>query len=560
MAEVVHGEPIKLYNVNKRKNSTHIPNEVWFYLDPNGDLYAQTKVVYKQPTNILQPVVILAIDREDESEEGSGEFDSYWVQKCNYAKLGQRYYWIREITSVRRDHWQFTLDVDPLATWVRYIKETRAFVEYWNGANLELIDTRLPRRTNGSSSAISIANPWGPTKHYIVGVITETGFKFYKLASYAAYQTLMTSVTQWLDTVYDQIIAAMPADPKPTSTAEDATVGTAIGNSAKDTIKAFVYMGDCVEWLFKSIYLWIKAGFSKDKIASFLTTALYYPCDVLINAGGGSENIKMGNFDTGISGTVITQFDQRVQVNFDVFASIFPTSAYQAAWGRRQQFVSWSLYIPYFGVVALPADLVVAGSSIITIEYNTNITTGACNIRVALKAFKDATSAITLETGTIQIGSPINIGFSANNFSSAVSSGVGVAAGAVMMATGNTLGGIKGLAMAAGGAMTTANNAMHFGEAITPIGSSVSGASGGVRLLNSDPEGMITLTRYSFDVSEQESNMAPVIGVPCFQVKNLSSVKGYVKCNGASVSGKGMTGDEMDIVNAYLNNGMYIED
>lgn len=573
MAEPANGFQLKIYNVDKRRNSTKQPNEVWFYEDPDGDLYISAFCTFKQPTNILEPTVILAVDREDKSEEGSGEFDSYWLVKCNYAQLLGRYYWIKEMTSVSRDHWAIKLFADPLATFKNWIGETEIFAEYWGGGNYELIDTRLPRRTNGHSSGVQFGSLWQSNKQFIVGIISENGFDYYDLQTYSNYQQLMANVNNWLDTTIDMLIAELPnaqdyikpeTGPGSGSTDEGNTAGvaSAIKGISKGIGDVFLgagkFGGDLAIWLLEALSTWIQQGFSKDKIASLVTTAWFYPARVAPTIGGAAVPIKIGNYETNISGVKINQLVYRTDHTLTVPNELSPIEE-GSAWYGREQFCHWNLYVPYMGNLAIPADLCRAGSSIITIETNINIGSGACNFRVAIKGFAGATTAITLASTTVQIGGAMNMGTAVNNTTGAVSSGLNGVAGAVAVAAGMATGGAAGLAMTAGGAITCANSAVHFADSVSPVGTTISGASGGCCLEVATPEGTITLTRYCFKVSDNPQNLAKIIGTPKFGVTKVKSCGGYVKANGASFSAKMATADEIEVINAYLNNGLYYE-
>lgn len=556
------GLPIKIYSLSKRRNSTKQPNDVWFYVDPDGDLLLQTKCTFKEPTDIYEPTVILAIDRENTSDTGSGEYDSYWLAtRANYAHFNGRYYWITGLKSMRRDHWEITLAVDPLATYKNWIGETKVFAEYWGGGNIEFIDTRLPRRTNGKSASAQFGSLFTSGRQYIVGVISETGFKYYDVQSYQNLQVLLSQTATWLDNVIENIINNAPDVSEESGWASGGNyenmgaISTNIKVMGKQMYNAIKYIKDGTEWVFNSIYLWLKSGLSKDKIASMITSVMFYPVQVA-PISSGVESIKLGDFDTGVSGKRIDTLTGRFTGEYSVPGNL---GDFNYAWYRRGQFCSWSLYVPYFGVVQIPSDLIVAGSSIITIEANLNIPSGACNFRVALKSFAAATSAITLSTGNCQLGGYMNVGTQQQNTAGATASIVGAVAGAALAVAGNEFGAAKGLAMQISGASSAAANAIHFGESMTPIGTSISGASGGVALEPGLPEGTITLTRYNFEVSASQDEIRDTIGTPKFAPATVKSCSGYVKASGASFECRTASAAEIDIVNSYLNNGMYYE-
>ena len=207
----------------------------------------------------------------------------------------------------------------------------------------------------------------------------------------------------------------------------------------------------------------------------------------------------------------------------------------------------------------MPSDLVVPGSSIVEIDSVINIGSGACNIRVALKAFASASSDITLVSGNCQIAGFLNVGVSQQNTAGAVASGIGTIAGVATAVAGMGLETGRGVAMAISGASAAAANSVHFAENMTPIGNVINGASGGVKLDSSIQSGIITLNKYYFEVSCEPSSITKTIGNPCFQNKSVKSCAGYVKASGASFSAKMASAEEIDTLNAYLNSGLYYE-
>lgn len=563
MAEVKNGLRLKLYNFNKRRNSTKQPNEKWIYQHDDGDLYLSAMVVFKAPTDLLQPTILLAVDREDkDTETGSGEFDSYYLQYCNYAALNNRYYWIDKIVSVRKDHWEISLISDPLATFKNWIGDTRVFAEYTGNKNIELVDTRLPRETNGGSTSTQFGTMFPDGGSYIIGVISESGFDYYDVQSYGNLQQILASVNDWIDLAFTSAMEEAPtpsggdsyssggkSDDMAPLTANLANVGKQIKSSVTDTIAAF-------KWLASLVHDMIKAGFSKNQIASNLTCAMYYPFEIGSSLQSIAREITIGNFKTGVTGYLINGLNHFSKRSFSVPGSMGNPDP---IWLRRGQFMSWSLYVPYLGVVQLPSDLVVPGATIIEIDSVINIGSGACNIRVALKSSADALSDITIVSGNCQVAGFLNVGVSQQNTAGAVASGIGAIAGVATAVAGAGLHTGRGVAMAISGASAAAANSVHFAENMTPIGSVINGASGGVKLDSSIQSGIITLAKYYFGVSCNPSSIKDTIGNPCFSNKTVKNCEGYVKASGASFSAKMASAEEIDTINAYLNSGLYYE-
>lgn len=559
MAEVKHGLRLKLYNFNKRRNSTKQPNEVWFYNDPDGDLYISAMVVFKAPTDLLQPTILLAVDRENKDPNtGSGEFDSYWLQNCNYAALDDRYYWIEKIISVRRDHWEVTLTSDPLATFKNWIGETKVFAEYTGNNNIELIDSRLPRRTNGSSSGEAFATPlWNAGEIYIVGVISENGFDYYKM-NYNEYSNLMKNIQTTLDLLWDTAIKNLPDSPKIPGIGADDKLGEVIKNQMTGFVNISVYLAQSLKWSLNVVYEWVKSGMSKESALSFITDVWYYPMRVLEDGVGSAQEVTLGNLKTGITANKLNGIQAYSTVNLSVPASMAPPDP---AWLGRNEFCHWNLYVPYFGNIEIPADLIRGGSSVITIDGNVNVASGMASIRVGIKGFAGANTSITLAQSNSQIGGKVNFGAGSINTQGAAVSAIGTVAGIastfVPAGKGLTEGGK--VLKAAVGLAYAGQNAMNFTSAVTPVGSCVSGSGAGVLLHESRPEGKITLTRYNFGVSATPNSLKDTIGMPTFDTRTVKNCGGYVKATGASFSAKRATAQEIDTINLALNSGLYYE-
>ena len=126
---------VYFYNNTKRHNSTALP--------PTYTEMRDCK--FKQPTSLLEPVLIVAFNTKP-----------YY----NYFSIDNRYYWITDITSLKEDLWQISGKVDVLATYRRHIQNTRAFVLYDSTANTQLPDNRLAIQTDCNAYTATANMPW----------------------------------------------------------------------------------------------------------------------------------------------------------------------------------------------------------------------------------------------------------------------------------------------------------------------------------------------------------------------------------------------------------------
>ena len=83
----------------------------------------------------------------------------------------------------------------------------------------------------------------------------------------------------------------------------------------------------------------------------------------------------------------------------------------------------------------------------------------------------------------------------------------------------------------------------------------VGGISGGA---GAGLEDYITVSVVERSVSDAVGAMRRVQGIPLFATRALSSLSGFVKTRGASVSGA-LHGDQYDTVNQMLDTGIFLE-
>ena len=121
---------------------------------------------------------------------------------------------------------------------------------------------------------------------------------------------------------------------------------------------------------------------------------------------------------------------------------------------------------------------------------------------------------------------------------------------------------INGAMTAIGGAITQnyAQAAMGLGQAILSANKhapSITGGVGGSRTALAYPY----IAEIEFRRKTEDPDDIYYVaqrGRPLCQTLQLSSLSGYIQCEGASVSGS-MTDHERDEINAFLNSGFYYE-
>lgn len=522
-----------MYSFEKRRNSTKsIPDKT--------QAKVKSKVCLKEPTSLIRPTVILAADH------GTAANHDKAIMACNYAWLLNRFYWITDIQSVTLNHWEITLEVDPMATYKNYILNTNAFICYSaRNGNGELIDSRLPRRTNGGQTKTVARLPINinPQGTYIISAISKEGIKHYALNSHQQFQSLMNAYETFINTIDDGIEM-----PNKIQTEE----GTGLEGILTTIGEGINYVGDLFVNAFEYIKKFVTQSWSVDNISDNIKQIIWYPFEI---PTAGAGNIVFGSFDTEIIGRLV---DPTTTLTMTYATPLeAPSPAFEEMWLRRRGYAEWAIHLPFAGTFPLSNDLMFGGRHV-QVDYILTIMTGNLDIYVSLVLADGGGSRRVIEThanlacGVMWGSSSIGVRSAASSIIS-LGSTVGIAG-----ASGSLLG-----ASAAGGLFSvnpaaTAQAAMNVvNEAVNDVPCVVGGFSGSYDYPDNEFDIEIYCAYYGVSQSPP-SGCAETVGIPMFRQGSLGNESGYVLCNGASVSAPATAG-EIDIINQYLNSGAFIE-
>ena len=237
--------------------------------------------------------------------------------------------------------------------------------------------------------------------------------------------------------------------------------------------------------------------------------------------GSVSRILAVGLYDNNDTCTYVTglaniSWTQRINIPWQT-----------TGWRRTQPYTQVYVYIPYIGTVMIPAGNITQETSL-DVRFSVNKRNGAMGVDIYGTA-----SGERVYTGSGSTAVSIPIGASALNAGAMVTGGIAVAAN---LLTGNVL-----------GAAANAFNSIQSNP--QSAGGIAGGAGSGLT------QDLICFTVFH-DVSDNPAAMA--LGTPAFATKSLSTLSGYIQCQGASVSGA-MTAQERTIINNYLNGGFYLE-
>ena len=239
-----------------------------------------------------------------------------------------------------------------------------------------------------------------------------------------------------------------------------------------------------------------------------------------------SERIKIGTYDTGLNGQLITQRFMSETVTIPAFDL---TGADPSGYMRKAPYMNLEMFLPFVGTVPIEWDIIgqTGAASSMLIVYD--VFTGDLVYNYSFGNFEQK------YYGNMSTNIPI----SSKTYSpTGVITGSLTAAGG--MASGSILGALEGISGAVHSVMT-------HGQ----VNGSLSSGLGGwfnqikIRLFGRLP------VRGSLEA-------ASIDGLPCEKVGQVSSHAGYIVMRNASLEIDGTEGDRI-AVNGYLNSGFFYE-
>ena len=276
-----------------------------------------------------------------------------------------------------------------------------------------------------------------------------------------------------------------------------------------------------------------------------LVSCIWVP---LTGIGGTSSNIHIGREVMTATGGKIT--DRIISFSSGLTTLNFSSNSGGAGTSmtylEKAPYCSGALYLPFVGFVSIDMD-VAAFTKSIQIDGYVDILTGDIAYNV-----KYGAARVSTYNGNLATKVPVSgAGYDAIGVSTGAMTVIGGAAAAIggLITGGMGTAVAGGLAAAVGGGVSAAKSAelhtMINGSNSSAIGASLGASPYAIILQNEPSETNLT----AFQAAH---------GMPYYEVANIGSLSGYVKCFDASVSIPG-DGDEQAIVNGYLNNGFYYE-
>lgn len=263
---------------------------------------------------------------------------------------------------------------------------------------------------------------------------------------------------------------------------------------------------------------------SLNKISDFIVSCRWYKTAPAIEAG--LRPISVGLFSTSAQGYQVAN-NPNVTVSAQWTVPKHPQAATRGAYLNGAPYSRYTISSGFTGEITLDPYLV-AQASKLNFIINMDITTGQAKIMIT-----DPDNSRTLLTTYGEYGIPIQLTATEVDAMGLVQTGAGLV---TSMATGNLLGTAAGVL-----------NALDYAQ-FTPGGKAGSGGY----IAFTQP--LLLNCEFFKIVNEDLADK----GRPLCQVKQISTLSGYLICDNADIS-LAATPGEIETVNAYLNNGMFYE-
>ena len=527
---------IYFYNITKRLNSTARP----------ATTGTKIECAFKENTSLLNPVLTLQLATKPD---------------YNYFKIDNRYYWVTDIVSIAYGRWMISGRIDALSTLKGHIQATSAFVLYDSTANTQLPDTRLAIETDVETNVNTASMPWGFT--------TGTGAGTYFIATVGEKDVLDIDIVP----TNPQSLAGLTYSANgrngtgvyaiPYSSLEQ------IGFDFKDLIDNIIACinkfnsdarsdlsfleqltittpADIVEAVVNTIFG--SANLAVDAYIEFPTRVALLLVQNLIGGGNALQNVKASYWlpfdvpDSALNGTLHTADKLALGTYTDIVSGLKRVSdpvitSVDVSVSIPWKFNDWRdvscteimLYIPLIGCISIPPE-VVKGNDTIYLRFALNLYSGDLACEIYCDGGDIGTYGANCAMNILIGDSNINMGGAVNT----VIAGV----------TRNYAGVVGGIT-----------------DTLSGMNTSVGGIGGGAGTGLSNQIKCIVRTH---NTSQEPSVLLPVIGTPTRQLKTLNG-SGFCQTMNAQLNCGSITGEpdptqtEIELVNNYLNTGVYLE-
>lgn len=460
---------------------------------------------FKEPCGINEPVFIVA---------GLSDL------KYNFCSWNGNYYWIDEVVQVTKDIKEVHCSKDPLATFKTAIENTEAYVMFGDFAHASLFkdDIRFGpdkkrQRPSGETGTGSIdmgfdRNNWT----YILVAQCCTSLGYSSVITYAMTGSVFQRVLKGFSGTVQSDIANWS--------------GTDVLDILKNfALKLFTGGGQAIDNIRSAICVPIP-------ISTFASHAVQSSTSVYI----GPYSIALENGDT-----VYIMDPSYCSGGNGVIYLNRPIASQTYKWLNSPKYCSIQITHPC-GYLEINENSLLENTQLY-IWWSLNICSGEYSIRITSETTKDS-DTISLITGSVGIDVMGFVIAGGNNMIDHLFNNAGNA----------LIGGLTG------GLMSVDTGRMSP----SGMGNSVPSGFAGIFQLSAGKEVFYDVEYYLPSIFEgsvtEYKNYCDLYGYPVGRFMSIGSISGFCQCNGASVSGaSGATESDKEIINNYLNNGIFIE-
>lgn len=460
-------------------------------LQISTESYQEVDCVLKDTTSVINPVLLL---------------QTVNVAAYNYAYIPSwnRYYFVAEPKSVE-NMWEVGLTLDPLASYKTEIGNTVCNILYATGSTKDIVDSRIPVTATPllghEMAAVDNMTITDGSGAVILGITGKGSFGSYLMKDSTEVSELLDGIDSWSSFITDNWTFT----------------------------KQLFFGGSASECLRSAIAIPLVFGGSDVSGSSAVALNLgNYPCKD--SNGNDIEGYKITKPILKYTGTISIPWQS-------------------SDWKRVSNYTSIKLYLPFIGILNLPATEL-KNDSKLKAQYAINVTSGDISVEVY-----GATSQLKVATASGNCAMPTaygSTGIDTSKLTTAVATGAG---SLVALSSAIASGGASLAAQAAIGAGFASAAAQTIG-ALGGSGEGSGGLGGGS---NQGLDKVMHCFVIQKALSDTQINLDPVIGKPVMAKGTPNQYTGYIQTDGFQLASIQAYSSEKDMINKLMDSGIYFE-
>ena len=484
-------------NVSKRRNSTL-----------QGTFSTSYDCALKAPTSLDRPTFLVSAETMD----------------YNAAKLGNRYYFIDDVVSVRQGQWEVSCILDVLATYKSDILASTQYVAYSANSNKTwLPDTRIPVLSSVEyTRSVKDSGLFSDTGFYLLTVTGKQGCKAYAVSK-GDIDNLIADLQDWAISDYETILAGT-YDP-------NAPISYSWG-STEDAIKSLAQIMSQTGAI----------GNAYQNAPQMIRSCIWVPFkESIATQGSNAETVYLGNYQTSITAKEVSARSLGVGYMLDI--------PWKYSDWRRSVCETVYIQLPYAGLIQLGSDTLTHVSQL---QIITSVSFLDGNIAYQIKADN---KTVGYYAGSCS--APYAIGINQKSgLADVLQTAIAGIEKTVAVAVDSSLSPVSIAGAAAGALLEGVNTAYQTANVAMSTHPSCVGSMGGAASVGLEQDMSVIVVSHPTVI--EPSDMAATMGRPTMAPMSLSSLTGYCQCANAHVAVAAQA-REIDAIDYYLNSGFFIE-